>query len=118
MWKLSGWILMFTLLINEDAWSRPVDLSAPSTALGASNSKGYLEIWREIDDIGLDMGKDSYLPLRYMFSSEENVGGILGPGFYVPMFEAKNVLIREQMMRAFLPCGKGLYMRRDEVDPA
>jgi YD repeat-containing protein len=41
---------------------------------------------------------------------------MLGPGFYVPMFEARNVLIREQMMRAFLPCGKGLYLRRDLVD--
>ena len=24
------------------------------------------------------------------------IGGVLGPGFYLPMFEAKNVLIREQ----------------------
>jgi len=98
-------------------WCAPVDLSAPSGELGAANSKGYLEIWREIDDVGLQLGKGSYLPLRYKFSTDPTVGGLLGPGFYIPMFEAKNVLIRESTMRAYLPCGKGLYMWRDNVDP-
>ena len=102
-------------LMAGDAWARPVDLSIPTVEVGAANSFGYLEIWRQINDVGLQLGS-SYLPLRYKFSSEPTIGGMLGPGFYVPMFEAKNVLIREQMMRAFLPCGKGLYLRRDLTD--
>ena len=99
------------------AWGRPVDLSAPSSQVGSSDINGDLQIWREIDGAGLDMGPGSYLPLRYGFSSAATTWGILGPGFRCPMFEAKNILIREQMMRAFLPCGKGLYLRRDTVDP-
>ena len=102
-------------LMAGSAWSRPVDLSAPTGGVGAANSFGYLEIWRQVDDVGLQQGS-SFLPLRYKFSSEPHTRGMLGPGFYVPMFEARNVLIREQMMRAFLPCGKGLYLRRDSVD--
>ena len=78
--------------------------------------KGNLELWREIDGVGLDLGPGSYLPLRYQFSTEANIGGIMGAGFYCPMFEAKNILIREQMMRALLPCGKELYLRRDTID--
>jgi len=104
-------------MIINTASAGPVDLSAPSGGLGAANMYGYLSIWRQVDDVGLQLDKDSYLPLRYEFSSDSKVSGILGPGFYCPMFEAKNVLIREQMMRAFLPCGKGLYLRRNVVDP-
>jgi YD repeat-containing protein len=117
-WKLIAACLAVVSFFSEGSvWSRPVDLSAPSGELGAANSKGYLEIWRQIEDAGIDFGKGSYLPLRYKFSSENNTGGILGPGFYMPMFEAKNVLIREQVMRAYLPCGKGLYFWKDQVDP-
>lgn len=110
-------LIIGTGLLGGNVWSRPVDLSAPSGDVGAADLKGYLEIWREIEGAGINLGKGSYLPLRYKFSSEDNTGGILGPGFYIPMFEARNVLIREQMMRAFLPCGKGLYLRRDNLDP-
>jgi YD repeat-containing protein len=116
-WKLTAACLAAVSCIGSSAWSRPVDLSAPSGEVGAANSKGYLEIWREIENAGIDFGKGSYLPLRYKFSSEDNTGGILGPGFYMPMFEAKNVLIREGTMRAYLPCGKGLYFWKDPVDP-
>jgi YD repeat-containing protein len=104
-------------VLAHHGWCAPVDLSAPGGELGAANSKGYLEIWREIDDVGLQLGKGSYLPLRYKFSTDPTTGGILGPGFYMPMFEAKNVLIRESTMRAYLPCGKGLYMWRSNLDP-
>src|ERR1700722_11303316 len=103
--------------MTTHAWSRPVDLSAPSSAVGASNSRGYLEIWREIAGLGLQLDKDSYLPFRYKFSSEPNTGGMLGPGFYCPMFEAKSVLIRESTMQTYLPCGKVLYFWRDNTDP-
>ena len=116
-WKLTAACLAVVSFIGDNAWSRPVDLSAPSGELGAANSKGYLEIWREMDDAGINFGKGSYLPLRYKFSSDDSTGGILGPGFYMPMLEAKNVLIRESTMRAYLPCGKGLYFWKDSVDP-
>ena len=116
-WRLTAACLAAVSFIGGNAWSRPVDLSAPSGELGAANSKGYLEIWREVDDAGINFGKGSYLPLRYKFSSDDSTGGILGPGFYLPMLEAKNVLIRESTMRAYLPCGKGLYFWKDSVDP-
>jgi len=99
------------------AWGRPVDLSAPTGGLGSSDSRGYLEVWREIDGVGLQLDKDSYLPLRYKFSSEPNTEGILGPGFYCPMFDATSVLIRESTMRTYFPCGKTLYFWRDNLDP-
>jgi len=116
-WKLTAAYLVVVSFIGGSAWSRPVDLSAPGGGLGAANSKGYLEIWSEIEDAGIDFGEGSYLPLRYKFSSDNSTGGILGPGFYMPMLEAKNVLIRESTMRAYLPCGKGLYFWKDRVDP-
>jgi YD repeat-containing protein len=113
-----GYLLIAGLsLMVGTALSRPVDLSAPSGGVGAAGLYGNLELWQEVEEVGLQLGAGSYLPLRYKFTSEDHVGGIFGPGFYVPMFEAKNVLIREQMMRAFLPCGKGLYLRRDTTDP-
>jgi len=124
--KLTAACLVAVSFIGGSAWSRPVDFSAPSGEVGAANSMGYLEIWREIEDAGIDFGQGSYLPLRYKFSSDDSTGGILGPGFYMPMLEAKNdmpmleaknVLIRESTMRAYLPCGKGLYLWKDIVDP-
>jgi YD repeat-containing protein len=115
--KFAAFFIMGVSLMAGHSSANPVDLSAPGGELGASNPKGYLEIWREIDGVGLQLGKGSYLPFRYKFSTDPAIGGILGPGFYLPMFEAKNVLIREQVMRAYLPCGKGLYFWRDTVDP-
>jgi hypothetical protein len=117
MWKLSLLLIAVTIVgAGRNIQARPVDLSAPTMAIGASDSKGYLEIWREVEDIGLDLGKGSYLPFRYKFSSDDKIEGVLGPGFYVPMFEAKAFLLREQTMRIILPCGKGLYMKRDDLD--
>jgi hypothetical protein len=116
-WKFFALFVMSLSLLTEHSSANPVDLSAPGGELGSANPKGYLEIWREIDGVGLQLGKGSYLPFRYKFSSDPSIGGILGPGFYLPMFEARNVLIREQVMRAYLPCGKGLYFWRDTVDP-
>ncbi len=103
-------------ILTIHVWSRPVDLSAPTGGVGATDLYGDLEVWREVEGVGLKLGRESYLPLRYKFTSADSVRGILGPGFYLPLFESKNVLIREQMMRAYLPCGKGLYMRRDNAD--
>jgi YD repeat-containing protein len=113
--------VVWLCLLGVGLWAgrgvgNPVDLSAPGGELGSANPKGYLEIWREIDGVGLQLGQGSYLPLRYKFSSDPAIGGVLGPGFYLPMFEARNVLIRESTMRAYLPCGKGLYFWRDTVD--
>jgi len=115
--KFSAHFILGMILVASCASANPVDLSVPGGELGAANPKGYLEIWREIDGVGLQLGKGSYLPLRYKFSSDPTIGGILGPGFYLPMFEARNSLIRERTMRAYLPCGKGLYLWRDTIDP-
>jgi YD repeat-containing protein len=108
--------LLGTSILAESAWARPVDLSAPTTELGAAGSKGYLEIWKEVEGVGFQLGK-SYLPLRYKFTSDPSVRGILGPGFYMPMFEARSLLIRDKVMRASLPCGKVIYFWQDPVDP-
>jgi YD repeat-containing protein len=116
-YRIIASILTWLVLAVAPASALPVDLSAPTGGVGAAGLNGNLELWHEVGDAGLQLGPGSYLPLRYKFTSDSSVKGILGPGFYVPMFEAKNVLIREQMMRAFLPCGKGLYMRRDNIDP-
>lgn len=104
-------------LAGSFAGARPVDLSAPSGGLGAADARGFLEVWREVEGAGVEFGKGSYLPLRYQFSSETNKDGILGAGFYVPMFEGKNVLIRESTMLVNLPCGKKLYLWRSAADP-
>lgn len=108
--------LLGTSILAEKTWARPVDLSAPTTELGAAGSKGYLEIWKEVEGVGFQLGK-SYLPLRYKFTSDPSVRGILGPGFYMPMFEARSLLIRDKVMRASLPCGKVIYFWQDPVDP-
>lgn len=115
-------IAFLILIMGLSAWinhgeARPVNLSAPKGGLGAAGLYGDLELWQEIEGVGLQLDSESYLPLRYKFTSDDGIRGILGPGFYMPMFEAKNVLVREQMMRAFLPCGKGLYLRRDSSEP-
>jgi hypothetical protein len=114
--RRSASIGLALLLAIGQAWSRPVDLSAPTGGLGAADVKGYLEIWREIEGVGVQLG-DSYLPFRYKFSSDPSVmGGIFGPGFYIPMFEARNTLLRESTMKINLPCGKTLYMWRTTLD--
>ena len=64
--------LLGTSILAESAWARPVDLSAPTTELGAAGSKGYLEIWKEVEGVGFQLGK-SYLPLRYKFTSDPSV---------------------------------------------
>jgi YD repeat-containing protein len=86
----------------------PVDLSSPAAELGAAGSKGHLEIWNEVPEVGLQLGS-TYLPFRYKFSSDRSVQGVLGAGFYAPMLEAHSVLIRPRVMKAGLPCGKSIY---------
>ena len=115
--KLACLFAGLSLAASGAALSRPVDLSAPSEELGAANPRGYAEVWREVNGVGLQLGKGSYLPLRYRFSTESNKEGLLGAGFYLPLFEARNVLIREDTMKASLPCGKALYLWRDHDDP-
>ena len=108
---IAGWLLSINSVV-----ARPVDLSSPSGQLGSSNARGFLEIWREVSGVGIELGVGSYLPLRYKFTTESARDGVLGAGFYVPMFEAKNNLIREDTMLANLPCGKKLYLWRDATD--
>ena len=115
--RLSTLLFGLCLAASCTGWSAPVDLSAPGNELGSADPKGYLQIWREVDGVGLQLGKGSYLPLRYRFSTESDREGLLGAGFSLPMFEARNVLLREDTMRAYLPCGKGLYLWRTANDP-
>ena len=115
--KLTVLLFALSLAAGGTAWSDPVDLSAPGNELGAADPKGYLQVWQEVEGVGLQLGKGSYLPLRYKFSTESDRGELLGAGFSLPMFEAKNVLLRENTMRAYLPCGKGLYLWRTASDP-
>ena len=96
--------------------ANPVDLSAPTVELGAAGSKGYVEIWKELPQVGLQLG-GTYLPFRYKFTTDPTVSGVFGPGFYAPILEAHSVLIRERVMRAGLPCGKTIYFWQDFSDP-
>ena len=113
---LTGCFLFALCLAVQPLNGNPVDLSAPTGELGAADPHGFLEIWREVEGAGVELGKGSYLPLRYRFSSETDGQGALGPGFHVPMFESRNVLIRERTMQVNLPCGKKLFLWRDAAD--
>ncbi|MEM1159275.1 MAG: hypothetical protein AAGH72_13590, partial [Verrucomicrobiota bacterium] len=94
-------------------WANPVDLSAPMNSLGDSNAYGYLQIYYDVEDI--NWGDGLKIPLRYKFSSElKNPSPYLGQGFWMPMIESSCVLKRESMMRATLPCGKTMFLRRDQ----
>ena len=93
------------------AIGRPVNLDAPSGTLGAASAFGYVEEWREIQDV--DFGNGVALPLRLEFSSEPGQqSAYLGHGWWVPLLEAKAVMIDEKTMRTELLCGKVLYLHR------
>lgn len=95
----------------------PVDLSAPPNSLGAANAHGYVQFWREIDEV--DFGNDLKLPLRLRFSSEpqkESTSPPIGVGFWCPLTSAAAYLKREKMLRCELICGKVMYLRRDKKD--
>ena len=93
-----------------------VDMSAPSGGLGSAGNYGHLQFWNEVKGVSFDVTRDEPLELRFRFTSDPAVGGILGAGFFCPMFEAKAYLIRETMLRAYLPCGMTLYLRRNAKD--
>lgn len=100
----------------SSAFSNPVDLSAPMNSLGASNAYGYLQVYYDVEDI--DWGDGLKIPLRYKFSSElRQPSPYLGQGFWMPMLESTCYLKRESMMRATLPCGKTMFLRRDRNQP-
>jgi len=106
--SMLGLLAVFTVC----AVSAPVDLSAPATTIGASDSKGYLRIWREIGEI--DYGEGMKLPVRIEFSSaRQSSSPLLGKGWWCPMLESSAYLIRESMLKATLMCGKTMYLRRD-----
>ncbi|NJK92221.1 MAG: hypothetical protein HC904_10550 [Blastochloris sp.] len=105
-------LAVLPLLTVEPLVAAPVDLSAPSTTLGASNARGYLEIWREYGEV--DFGQDLKLPLRAQFSSERQSESVcLGKGWWLPLTEATAYLKREKMLQATLICGKTMYLRKD-----
>lgn len=96
------------LLGAHFAVASPVDLSPPS------NSRGYFEIWRELDEA--DFGKGLKLPFRVGFSSEWQASSpYFGKGWWCPMLEARAYLKREKMLCATLMCGKVLYLRKDNA---
>lgn len=115
---MKNWVLLAaSLAFFQPAQAAPVDLSAPPNSLGAANAHGYVQIWREIDEV--DFGNGLKLPLRLRFSSEpqkESVSLPLGMGFWCPLTDAKAYLKREKMLRCELICGKVMYLRRDKKD--
>jgi hypothetical protein len=117
MKNLRRCLLAFLLLgmIGGMAKANPVDLSATAVELGSAGSKGHLEIWKEVPEVGLQLG-GSYLPFRYKFTTDPSVRGVLGVGFFAPMLEAHSVLIRPRVMRAGLPCGKTIYLWQHGTD--
>lgn len=92
-------------------------LSRPPNSLGASNAHGYLQIWREIDE--LDFGDGLTQPLSVKFSSERqnNPSPYFGAGWWCPLLESRAYLKRAKMLRAELPCGQVIYLRQSKTDP-
>ncbi len=92
-------------------------LSRPPNSLGASNAHGYLQIWREIDE--LDFGNGLTQPLSVKFSSERqnNPSPYFGAGWWCPLLESRAYLKRDKMLRAELPCGQVIYLRQSKTDP-
>jgi hypothetical protein len=90
--------------------------SPPQNSLGAANAYGYLQIWRDIDEV--DFGKGLTLPLAVRFSSErQQPSPYFGSGWWCPLLEARAYLKREKMLRAELPCGQVIYLRQSKTDP-
>ncbi len=92
-------------------------LSRPPNSLGASNAHGYLQIWREIDE--LDFGNGLTQPLSVKFSSERqnSPSPYFGAGWWCPLLESRAYLKRDKMLRAELPCGQVIYLRQSKTDP-
>ena len=110
-------ILCFFVLTAVAVQARPVDLSAPENHVGAASLEGEVQLWREVADI--DAGQDFTLPLRFNFNSGRDYASpYLGKGWWLPLLESSAVRVREKMMKVNLLCGKTLYLRRDDVDPA
>jgi hypothetical protein len=108
--------LAFAALVISGVSANPVDLSAPSNQLGASDLYGNVKVWRELGDV--DFGKGVELPLRAEFSSgDQGSSPYLGKGWTLPLLESKAFLKRESMMQVMLLCGKTLYLRRDATTP-
>lgn len=111
-----SWLTFAALaIVSNQAFSGPVDLSAPSNNLGSASSRGYVDIWRELDEI--DFGKELKVPVRVGFSSErQSSSPFFGKGWWCPVLEPKAYLKREKMLCATLLCGRVLYLRKDVSD--
>jgi YD repeat-containing protein len=96
--------------------ARPVNLEAPSGALGSSDPMGFVETWEEVQDI--DFGGDLTLPFRFGFTSKpERTSSFFGNGWIIPLWDARAVMVDETSMRAELPCGKVMYLHCTPNDP-
>lgn len=93
----------------------PVDLSYP---VGAFESDSGVTLEGQIGwltHLGYaDAGKGFRLPVSLTFSSAPEKPGCLSQGWHLPVLESRAVLTREKMMKVWLPCGKTLYLRRDD----
>jgi YD repeat-containing protein len=90
--------------------------TGPSNALGAANDQGYFQTWRALPDC-VDFGGGLHLPARWEFeSNRESASPYFGKGWWFPLLEANAFLKRERMMRAILPNGVALYLRRSSAD--
>jgi len=108
-------IVACALFIQGTGWARPVDLTAPGGVLGPIDNYGHVRFFSEIGTV--DFGKGVTLPLRYEFGSHyTRQSHYIGLGFRIPLLESHNVLIRKDMMRCYLLCGKHLYLRQDRKD--
>jgi len=104
-------LLAGLLLTPLGLWARPVDLSPPSEQFGFANPEGYLEIWREVDE--LDFGGGLKFPLRFGFSScDRPPSKYLGLSWTCPLLEAKAERVREDLIQVTLLCGKKLFLQQ------
>lgn len=115
---LRGFLLLSGLLlaVSTGIQNCRAELSRPPNSLGASNAHGYLQLWREIDEV--DFGKGLTQSLTLKFSSEKkNPSPYFGSGWWCPLLESRAYLKREKMLRAELPCGQVIYLRQSKTDP-
>jgi YD repeat-containing protein len=112
MWKR----ILFALLVASGyVYCNPVDLSSPGDSIGAADLFGYLRIWREIDQV--DFGGGLKLPLRIQFSSgRAGSSPYLGAGWQVPLLESQESLVRPNLLKVTLICGRTMYLRRSIAD--
>ncbi len=108
-------LALLTLAISAlPATARPFDFSAPITPLDDVDSSGHLEFWQDVRSI--DFGDKLTLPMRFQFKSVPQ-DSIIGPGFWLPLLDARLTHLDDHTLLADLPSGEQISLTRTAADP-